>query len=140
MRRLLFEDGVAALEFGWNNMSYGCHVVTTRTARKEHRCYECRGVIRRGESYVIESGIEDGPFAYKMCSDCHPRFEEANRRSWAANHEGIIFGELYDDIFQSRNADEMAAHIRTKLKRSAQVSDWMWKRWREAVVCLEEEK
>jgi hypothetical protein len=44
---------------------------TDRRARKEHRCYECSSVIRRGETYRYMSGVWDGcPGSYAWCSDC----------------------------------------------------------------------
>ncbi|NDI85097.1 hypothetical protein [Undibacterium crateris] len=42
-----------------------------RTARKEHKCCECRGVIQRGEKYHFHSGIWDGEtHSFKVCADC----------------------------------------------------------------------
>ncbi|MEN4767279.1 hypothetical protein [Duffyella gerundensis] len=43
----------------------------TRTARKEHRCCECRGSINPGSNYIHSSGIWDGdPSDYKQCLIC----------------------------------------------------------------------
>ena len=113
-------------------MSQSYHIMTTRKASKEHRCYECKGIIRRGEIYEIESGIDDGPFAYKMCAQCRVMFDDANRRCWQNDGEGLPFGELHQDVFESRDVDLMAAYIRNKLRRCAEVRAWMWVRWREA--------
>lgn len=43
-----------------------------RKARKDHRCEECRGLIRRGSTYTYVSAIWDGrPNSYKMHTVCH---------------------------------------------------------------------
>lgn len=45
--------------------------VTTRKARKQHRCEECRRVIEPGESYENVMGKWDGDINYfKTCSHC----------------------------------------------------------------------
>lgn len=42
-----------------------------RTARKAHKCCECRDTIQPGEQYRYESGIWDGePASFKTCLDC----------------------------------------------------------------------
>ncbi|MHC1701784.1 MAG: hypothetical protein AB9900_12585 [Humidesulfovibrio sp.] len=42
-----------------------------RTARKAHKCGECRETIQPGEQYRYESGIWDGePASFKTCLDC----------------------------------------------------------------------
>jgi hypothetical protein len=40
-------------------------------ANKEHTCGECKRIIKKGETYVKESGIWEGrPNTYKTCLDC----------------------------------------------------------------------
>lgn len=56
-------------------MSWGesptAYRLVKRTARKEHRCCECRGVIKKGERYNYHSGVWEGdPQAFKVCVDC----------------------------------------------------------------------
>lgn len=42
-----------------------------RTARKAHKCDECRRAINRGDSYEMVSGIWEGePNSYKTCEAC----------------------------------------------------------------------
>jgi hypothetical protein len=110
-----------------------CHCTTRRVARKVHRCSECWGAIRAGETYIVESGIQDGPFAYKMCGHCHPLFVAANELSWKQNGEGLPFnGGLMDDIFESMGEPErMRGFIANMVRRGSEVRVWMWKRWRE---------
>lgn len=113
-----------------------CHITTKRKARKEHRCSECRGIIRAGESYTIESGIQDGPFAYKFCTYCHPMFEEANDKSWKDNGEGVQFqGGLFDDVMDDLyNPERMRDFIRNMVRRQAEVHPSVWKRLREGIA------
>lgn len=54
----------------------------TRTARKVHKCCECRRQIVVGEKYVYSSGIWSGdPSDFKQCALCNQAFEEATGRS-----------------------------------------------------------
>ena len=40
-------------------------------ARKDHRCCECLGEIKKGDKYEVSSGIADGEwFRYKTCLPC----------------------------------------------------------------------
>ena len=42
-----------------------------RKARKDHKCCECRGVIKKGERYQHASGVFDRRgFSAKTCMDC----------------------------------------------------------------------
>lgn len=44
----------------------------TRTARKEHKCCECRQPIKVGEKYIYSSGIWDGRAGdYRQCLICN---------------------------------------------------------------------
>lgn len=41
------------------------------TARREHSCCECRGVIRPGETYRLLWGVWEGEAkTFKTCADC----------------------------------------------------------------------
>lgn len=65
-------------------MSWGefptAYQMIKRTARKDHRCCECRGVIRKGERYNYHSGIWEGePCAYKVCVDCEALRDQVRR-------------------------------------------------------------
>ena len=51
------------------------HCTTLResqpTARKRHKCGECRGIIDVGEKYNLEVSLYDGNIStYKTCLDC----------------------------------------------------------------------
>ncbi len=50
-----------------------CEILSSRTlkANKEHRCGECRCVIRPGESYRAENTVFEKEFTvYKTCLTC----------------------------------------------------------------------
>jgi hypothetical protein len=67
-----------------------------RTARKEHRCHECRRAILPGEKYSYESGVFDGRFCqYKTCAHCEVV------KSWLAGEcGGYIYGMVEEDIHE----------------------------------------
>ena len=65
--------------------SPSCFRQVTRTARKAHRCVECRNTIQPGERYEYTSGIWDGmPDDHKTCLACvflRETHIEADKRS-----------------------------------------------------------
>ena len=62
---------------------------TWRTARKPHRCCECRRVMPPGERYQYISGIWDGhPSMFHTCESC------ARIREWMI--EKMRADEIYD--------------------------------------------
>jgi len=71
--------------------------VTFRTARKDHRCCECRRPIVKGERYEYTSGVWDEPASFKTCADC-----AATRRTWSAVAwaEDGDCGPCLGDLFQ----------------------------------------
>lgn len=49
----------------------GPETVTIRTARKEHRCHECRMTITRGQRYELRVQFYGGSVSvYKTCLPC----------------------------------------------------------------------
>lgn len=71
-----------------------CTSVHTRKARKEHRCYECRTTIKRGERYEETTGIWDGdPHRYRTCLDC-----VSVRKAFFC--EGWTYGSIWDDLYE----------------------------------------
>lgn len=57
----------------------------TRKAKKEHKCSECRGVIKPGEVYEHAWGVWDGDAqTFKACPDC------LELRRWAQAHVKCI--------------------------------------------------
>lgn len=67
----------------------------TVTARKAHKCSECRGEIAATESYELVFGIWDGDaLTFKACPDC------VALRSWVEAHVPCFcwaFGTLHND-------------------------------------------
>lgn len=62
------------------------------TARKDHKCYECRRVIMKGERYECFSGKwETGVQTYRTCAECQNIRESLNCEGWT-------FGRLWEDI------------------------------------------
>lgn len=57
---------------------------TTRTARKEHKCGICNGVISKGEKYHDKVGKYEGVFwSSKECEACQPVIAEFCRTDYA---------------------------------------------------------
>lgn len=68
-----------------------------RTARKEHKCVECRKIIPKGEKYNILTGKWDGEMSsYKMCLTCR---EIESKLSCGGG--GVVFGTLWYEIRES---------------------------------------
>ena len=58
------------------------------TARKEHKCHECRGKIEKGSQYLIETYVWEGEVdRHKTCLDCL-----ALRKSFF--RDGFVYGEI----------------------------------------------
>lgn len=76
------------------------------TARKDHRCHECRGVIPRGEQYKVTCGKFDGEFfTHKVCRRCCwdiNRVVEHEIAEGCAWHEAWPpFGDLVEHLEQT---------------------------------------
>lgn len=57
--------------FGPADNGPSCSSSTVRTARKDHRCCECREIIGKGQRYEYLSGVWDGsPASFKTCLSC----------------------------------------------------------------------
>jgi len=66
----------------------------TRTARKEHKCSECRRAIQPCEKYTYESGVFEGDFQVsKTCAHCKVA------RDWLmAECNGWMYTMVREDI------------------------------------------
>lgn len=70
---------------------------TKRKARKEHRCCECLGTIRKGETYTYVSGIWDSrPSDYKTCPDCTLLRFQIDLTTGPDWEDGICIGGLLE--------------------------------------------
>lgn len=60
-------------------MSYDCHTDKHPKARKDHRCAECGGLIRKGVVYHKQTGIYDShPYTWSVHKDCAQLFFKMN--------------------------------------------------------------
>ncbi len=60
------------------------------TARKEHRCHECRRVIARGEGYSRETWIFDGEMdSAKTCAHCRAVRDVMHRTCGGFSYGGL---------------------------------------------------
>lgn len=76
-------------------------------ARKDHKCCECRGVIRAGESYWRVRGIWEGDAeTLSMCGDCEDLLRWAGQQSdcfcWS-------FGNVHTDVLDFMGESGIAA-------------------------------
>lgn len=74
---------------------------STLTAKKEHKCDECRRVIQPGEKYRRERGVhESEPFTHKTCQHC------LVARDWMnATCGGFVYGEIEEELLEHWNED-----------------------------------
>lgn len=96
--------------------------VTNPKCRKDHKCCECRGVIKTGEKYWNHSGKWDGEFSvYKRCEDCSALIEKIKK-----DEDGcacIAYELLYEEIDHSRKW--LPEYVEIKRKRGANIPQWM---------------
>lgn len=71
----------------------------TRTARKEHRCNECRRTIDQGETYKFECfAYERQIWTYKTCVHC------LAVRDWLTEHCGtFVFDMVKEDFIEHKD-------------------------------------
>lgn len=76
---------------------------STRTARKPHRCCECRSTITPGEQYEHVFGVWDGQAAsQKTCAQCVLLRSEAMRfASCFCFTFGNVISEIRDELIDS---------------------------------------
>ncbi|RQM44552.1 hypothetical protein EHZ19_28295 [Paraburkholderia bannensis] len=72
---------------------------STVKARREHRCCECLGVIKTGESYQRRSGKWEGQFrSFKTCQRCVDF--EANIKAHIPCFRVCSIGDLIEDAVE----------------------------------------
>lgn len=71
---------------------------TRPKARRDHKCCECGGVIRSGETYTSFWGVWDGESStFKTCADCEAL------AGWAMDEHDCFcpnFGSLHDGVLK----------------------------------------
>lgn len=92
------------MECDWDDYATPeCYIHQIRKAAKEHKCCECRGVIRKGENYHVHSGIWEGePARYKRCADC---------QAFACELECVPFRGLNEEVM---NREQQFPGLRAK--------------------------
>lgn len=84
------EAGACSCDFDYDWVAE-VHREETRTARKEHKCYECRAPILPGQKYVYVFQAGDGEtFSAHFCLPC-----ERIRRDFCAPY-GMLRETLWD--------------------------------------------
>ncbi|MBU0792041.1 MAG: hypothetical protein KKC55_16455 [Gammaproteobacteria bacterium] len=74
---------------------------TTPTARKQHKCCECYGVIHPGQKYSLVAGCWDGDMdTFKTCMPCVDARNWATvQPEWGSDGEHLYcFGRLEEDM------------------------------------------
>ncbi len=104
---------------------YGCD---RPTARKDHKCCECRGTILAGEKYHKHHGIWDGSAStFKVCEDCESLRAEVDKDE--RDPEWLTaFGNLYESVFESREISLIKRYLDIKRKRGSTIQPWMTER------------
>ena len=97
-----------------------------RTARKEHKCRECRKTIKPGELYNRAAGANDGRmWSNKTCGTC----DEIRKHFYCDG--GWMFGQLWEDIHEQLFANEFRFECMKGLSTKARdvvLDDWRkWK-------------
>lgn len=69
-----------------------------RKARKDHRCCECRGIIKQGERYHEHRGKWDGEVStFKRCADCTHLACDLAKELYDGEC-GVAFGQLKYEV------------------------------------------
>lgn len=97
---------------------------TTPIAKKEHKCFECRGVIEPGEKYHRTWGVWNGEVSkFKTCDDCetlrHLMGKDRDLDEWPC------FGGLLEDVEESDVPEWNIAMRNIFLKRKLTVPEWL---------------
>ncbi len=74
---------------------------TTPTARKQHKCGECYGIIQLGQKYQLVSGSWEGDMcSFKTCMPCvEARTWAIAQPEWMGDGEHLYyFGRLDEDL------------------------------------------
>ncbi len=101
-----------------------CYGVEMRKARIEHKCCECHGIIKRGETYNYHHGVWDGEGAsFKVCVDCETlRVDCDHGREY---EERTPYGGLSETVMAVEVQTLLASLIEIKTRRGAEIPEWM---------------
>lgn len=79
------------MDYDNDNVFFSERIVT---ARKEHKCCECRQVIKIGETFEYAKGKNDDFWTAKTCADCVEIRKAFCCGSW-------VYGHLFEAIRES---------------------------------------
>ena len=101
-----------------------CYALKQRVARKEHKCIECHGIIKKGELYDFHSGVWDGQGqSFKVCLDC----EELRAEMEVTAHyddERIALGEIASSLTDDEDWKTIAVkYVEIQQKRGASINN-----------------
>ena len=101
------------------------YIVTTRKARKQHKCYECNGEIQPKEQYHREVCIDGEVVVYKVCAACYEI-----RLTYSCGHSFHI-GTLWEDLEECFPVFRMAGECWDKLSATAKAKLLdKWRKWK----------
>lgn len=101
----------------WIELSHGY-----RTARKDHRCYECGRTIARGERHEVHVAVDDyGITTCRTCAHC-----EAAREWLSLVCGGWLYGGVIEDLYEhTREEPDLCGNW---LYRTVAAAERQWKR------------
>ena len=98
------------------------------TARKEHICCECLGVISVGEKYNKHHGIwYKEPLTFKVCNDCEQLRGKVDKNV-KNNHDRTPFEQLYESVFSGCDKSLILPYLNNARARKANIPEWMLKK------------
>ena len=90
-----------------------------RTARKQHKCTECRRTIEPGEEYESVSGLWEGGWSkYKTCRDCLSLRNVFFTRGWEFRGLWALFQDNFcyiDAVIPESCISELTPAARAKV-------------------------
>jgi len=103
-----------------------------RKTRKEHRCYECRRVIRKGDRYRYETFVNDGTIdKHKTCLDCNSIRKEFFCGSFMYTQ---IIEDLQEHVYDLNgeiSSDCLGRLTPGARERVVEMIDRIWEEWDE---------
>jgi hypothetical protein len=86
-----------------------CYTQKIVTARKYHKCCECRRLIEPGHQYEVYSGIwEDEPHRFKTCLMCCKIKDNMTKKHDFHDYygdEGLCFSQLSEAVYETEERE-----------------------------------
>lgn len=100
----------------------------THTARKLHKCLECRMAIQPGQKYTRRSGKFDGSL-YDDCF-CGPCEEIRSAFTESGYNEGVAYGELWGSLTENFRDLTTGCFERLQTVAAKQLLRDRWMKWK----------